>query len=320
MSEPLKIPYADAYKFIDKDLLNNCNVFAEHCKEHFKDNYFLYFDENLIVDKLDLEADNYDSDLIGYIINGDLKANKILNSETDYGVYLIVSGNIETNFMAVGGQEIYVHGNLLVKKLFAGSYNHGFILVNGNVDSPIIIISDYGFILKGELNGTVYGWGETVYQEKNGKKIPAPHENELEDIFIDKFLTPYDDIAFEVLVKAIDNNEDVLIRYSLNLETDLIASESVKLITQSDFLKQQGEKKTFSRHSDLFIATFKNDIEQLTIQESWHSYKYVIENNMVKVFFKEKSNRNFKEYTIGSNKYRRAKRLLEYNIDSMKYW
>ncbi len=322
MLQPQKILFSDAVNRIDSIIKQHFRVFSEYWQSEYSDSYFLWFDNNVTLDKLDLEADNYeDPQFVGYIINGDLITSKILNYETDYGIHLIVLGNLITDYIAVGGQDIYIKGNLIVKNMFVGSYNHGTMYVKSNVTSPIAIIDDYSFVTSGEFMGKIFGWGGTIYLERNDTSIPLPYQNELDDILIDRFLGPYDNIEFEVLVKAIDNNEDVLSKYCLNYETDLISLDSVRLITQSDFLKQKGDEKVFSKHGDVFTAKFKDDIEELIIKERGQSHKYTIKNDVVNVSFKDsEKSRSFEEYKIGSNRYRRAKRLLDYNINRMKYW
>jgi hypothetical protein len=321
MIEPIKLTHAEVGNRINSDIKEYFRVFPDHWQNDYKDSYFLWYEGNLTLDKFDLESDNYDDDFVGYVINGDLNTSKILNYETDYGVHLIVLGNLSTNYIAVGGQDIYIDKDLNVSTLFVGSYNHGTINIKNNFTCPLIVIDDYHCTVKGELNGKVFGWGNTVYLERNGDYIPAPHENELEDDFDDYFLNSYDGINFSVLVKAIDDDEEVPKKYVLNIENDMISSQKVRLISESDFLKIDRNVKKHKIDGDYYFASHNGDIEELVIEETYQSHKYVICDNKVQVFYKENSNENeFQEYIIGSNRYRKATRLINEKIERMQYW
>lgn len=78
------------------------------------------------------------------LVNGNLKAGNIFNAETDGSTGLIVLGNLEADNIVVGGQEIYVTGNLTVKDLFWGDYNHGGLLVKGSIQAKVFLNTDYG--------------------------------------------------------------------------------------------------------------------------------------------------------------------------------
>lgn len=78
------------------------------------------------------------------LVNGNLKAGNIFNAETDGSTGLIVLGDLEADNIVVGGQEIYVTGNLTVKDLFWGDYNHGGLLVKGSIQAKVFLNTDYG--------------------------------------------------------------------------------------------------------------------------------------------------------------------------------
>ncbi|PUZ22504.1 SMI1 / KNR4 family (SUKH-1) [Chitinophaga costaii] len=105
--------------------------------------------ENLTLDFLDLniEVDNNavldQIDMI--LIKGNIKVKNISNSETDGAVSLIVLGNLDADNIVVGGQEIYVTGNLTVQDLFWGDYNHGQLNVDGFISAKVFMASDYHF-------------------------------------------------------------------------------------------------------------------------------------------------------------------------------
>ncbi|WP_138185993.1 hypothetical protein [Paenibacillus alvei] len=45
----------------------------------------------------------------------------------------MVTGNLRAKNIAVGGQEIYVSGNLMIEEILCGSYNHGETIVQGDL-------------------------------------------------------------------------------------------------------------------------------------------------------------------------------------------
>ncbi|PUA37838.1 hypothetical protein C8Z91_17870 [Paenibacillus elgii] len=86
------------------------------------------------------------------LIIGDLIVqNYIYNENTDGSTGLIVLGNVQASNIIVGGQEIYICGNLEVKELFWGDYNHGMLSVRGNVTAPLFVETDEYYVgIKGE--------------------------------------------------------------------------------------------------------------------------------------------------------------------------
>ena len=78
-------------------------------------------------------------------VNGNLNTRNIYNRETDGATGLVVLGNLQADNIVVGGQEIYVAGDLTVKGLFWGDYNHGDLVVTGEIAVRVFISTDYNF-------------------------------------------------------------------------------------------------------------------------------------------------------------------------------
>jgi len=78
------------------------------------------------------------------LINGDLTASQIFNEETDGSTGLIVLGNLRAENIVVGGQGIYVAGDMTVNGLYWGDYNHGELIVEGYIRARAFINTDYG--------------------------------------------------------------------------------------------------------------------------------------------------------------------------------
>lgn len=86
-----------------------------------------------------------DSDFPLFIlINGNARLGNIFNAETDGSTGLVVLGNLTADNIVVGGQEIFVQGDLQVKDLYWGDYNHGSLQVHGDIKVRVFINTDYG--------------------------------------------------------------------------------------------------------------------------------------------------------------------------------
>lgn len=107
-----------------------------------EDARILLYDEDTRLDEIDLDNDDY----VGIVVKGDLAVSgNIYNENTDGACSLIVLGNLHAKNMAVGGQLIYVKGDINVDEVLIGSYNHGSLYSYGDVFCPLIISDDYAF-------------------------------------------------------------------------------------------------------------------------------------------------------------------------------
>lgn len=98
--------------------------------------------ENLDLDEVKDEQGNYISLIL---VAGNMKVKNIYCENTDGATGLIVTGSLEAENMIVGGQEIYICGDLRVKDCFWGDYNHGELVVIGTITMQVFIATDYGF-------------------------------------------------------------------------------------------------------------------------------------------------------------------------------
>lgn len=76
------------------------------------------------------------------LCTGNLKAINLFNENTDGSSGLIVLGDLSCTNMVVGGQEIFVGGRLLVRQCFWGDYNHGSLLVTGNLTARLFVVTE----------------------------------------------------------------------------------------------------------------------------------------------------------------------------------
>ncbi|WP_339190957.1 hypothetical protein MKX33_13360 [Paenibacillus sp. FSL R5-0490] len=89
------------------------------------------------------------------LVEGNLTVDRYIgNTSSDAASSnLVVLGNLITPYMIVGGQEIYITGNLYVEDMFWGDYNHGELTVRGNVEGGLLVSTDqYTIQVQGQRN------------------------------------------------------------------------------------------------------------------------------------------------------------------------
>ncbi|MGU3494076.1 hypothetical protein ACLBXM_08540 [Xanthobacteraceae bacterium A53D] len=122
-------------------------------KAEFDDELVAVFDGPLALDALDLDDPLHnDAAIFLVFVRGDLTvAGTIGNANTDGAAGLIVAGNLTCRNAVVGGQQLYVTGDLTVEELFWGDYNHGDLIVGGDATAAMAIVTDgYDFTIRGE--------------------------------------------------------------------------------------------------------------------------------------------------------------------------
>ncbi len=135
-------------------LPQDCWAVSRNARQgEFEDESVLFHEGSLTLSALDLD------DVLGtgehiflVFVQGDLRVDgPIFNDDTDGATGLIVGGNLSCRNAAVGGQQIYVTGNLDVGELFWGDYNHGELIVAGNATAPMVVTTNqYDLTVRGE--------------------------------------------------------------------------------------------------------------------------------------------------------------------------
>jgi cell wall assembly regulator SMI1 len=131
-----------------KILPKESDYFKYTKNEGDNENYFLYIDGDYETDSIDLDniPDYFETDdkyIIAIIINGNLIAKNIYNDETDGSCGIVTIGNLSAQNIVVGGQEIFVGGDLSLTNLYWGDYNHGSLQVMGKMNINILVDTDY---------------------------------------------------------------------------------------------------------------------------------------------------------------------------------
>ena len=127
-----------------KDLLpSDCWASTRNAlnKNEFDNEYVLFYEGDLTLDSLDFDhcetlAPTLTSGetIFLILVTGNLNIKQfIYNKNTDGATGLVVVGNLQAQNILVGGQEVYVAGNMNVSELFWGDYNHGDLTVKGDV-------------------------------------------------------------------------------------------------------------------------------------------------------------------------------------------
>jgi hypothetical protein len=109
------------------------------------DDNVLVYEGDLTLDTLSLnfEEDVPSADLITLIlVRGNLTVTGNIHSGDDGSVSLTVLGNLHARNMSIGGQELYVQGDIHVEEIFYGSYNHGETLALGSIHALVYIHDD----------------------------------------------------------------------------------------------------------------------------------------------------------------------------------
>lgn len=142
----------------------------------FDDEPVLALDGPSALDQLDLDDPLGDGSRVFLIhIQGDLDvAGAVVNENTDGAAGLIVSGSLRCRNAAVGGQEIYVRGDLDVAEMYWGDYNHGSLIVAGDAAARLFLVTeDYGVDLRGEHR--VGRWIQADHDIGEGWPLDDPH-------------------------------------------------------------------------------------------------------------------------------------------------
>ncbi|WP_409343629.1 hypothetical protein [Paenibacillus sp. MBLB4367] len=171
-----------------------------------------YYEGDLTLPSLNLDWEKpfpQQKEVIIIFIDGNFTVDNLYNKETDGAIGLMVTGNLSAKNIAVGGQEIYVLGNLMIEEILCGSYNHGETIVKGDLSAAVLAQDDeYSFKVGGQksIACLVNVWeGDGVFQE-----LPVDiHEVLIDEVFLD--MEEEDaDFSFGTLVTVIEEGRSAL--------------------------------------------------------------------------------------------------------------
>lgn len=89
--------------------------------------------------------------LRGLCIDGSLRmGGALINAEGDSGPLLLVAGSIHARQASCGGAYIEIGGDLAVEDVVYAYYNHGQLIVHGEIVAQALIIDDHGVDQRGK--------------------------------------------------------------------------------------------------------------------------------------------------------------------------
>ena len=153
---------------------------------------------------------------IAYIFMGHLTVlGPIWNENTEGAISLMVFKNLKAQNVAVGGQEIYVKGNLDVEELLCGSYNHGTMTVKGDVKARYVLDDDYTFTFEGKVNAVIFNdvhhgyykvnhWKESLDNFLSRKTAHIDYFDSLNPCLYDVYSDSFDFLALIKVLKTGD--------------------------------------------------------------------------------------------------------------------
>ena len=167
--------------------------------------------DSLSLDWPEVEAP--DQEIFGYLVTGNLTVTKhITCTETDGGLGLVVLGDLRAGNIAIGGQELYVRGNVAVDEVYCGSYNHGASIIDGDVSARLLISDDYRFWIKGRLLAPTAATGCDRIGLLEGRAIDEDFDYENDDSGIGyggaRWVDGEVPINFALLDECLDADED----------------------------------------------------------------------------------------------------------------
>ncbi|MCY1280263.1 hypothetical protein D3C80_656730 [compost metagenome] len=125
-----------------------------------EENLVLYVEGDLHLDRLNLddplspwrEGDDGGAHPWFILVTGNVVIEQhIWSLETDGACGLIVLGNLTARNAMVGGQQVFVGGDLDIAELYWGDYNHGCMYVRGDTKAALLIQTDYDMTLLGKV-------------------------------------------------------------------------------------------------------------------------------------------------------------------------
>lgn len=89
--------------------------------------------------------------LSGLCVQGDLHlAGALVNADGDSGPLLLVTGALHARQVSCGGAYIHVGSDLCVQEVVYGHYNHGQLVVGGQVIAQALVNDDHGIDVRGQ--------------------------------------------------------------------------------------------------------------------------------------------------------------------------
>ncbi|WP_238187571.1 hypothetical protein [Paenibacillus sp. L3-i20] len=257
-----------------------------------------YYEGDLTLPSLNLDWEEHfphHKEVIIIFIDGNFTVGNLYNKETDGAIGLMVIGNLSAKNIAVGGQEIYVSGNMMIEEILCGSYNHGETIVKGDLNATVLVQDDQ---YKVKVDGTksiaclVNVWeGDGILHE-----LPVDiHEVLIDEVFLDMEEEDVD-FSFDTLVSVIKEGRSVIKKLNDSLTREKIVhvyfthntinEENILKLTQS--ILMSNDKPSFDfQEQDVFFKVQQKHIDadgdqrdlSVYINDSRHHYYIWVEDD-----------------------------------------
>ncbi|WP_125916944.1 hypothetical protein [Hymenobacter coccineus] len=169
-------------------------------QSEFDDEPVIVFESSTVLDLLNLDFPSDETEHIFLIlVKGNLTVKRyVYNEETDGAVGLIVLGDLRAGNMLVGGQEVYVTGDLMVDEVFWGDYNHGDLHVLGMATAKVFVETDeYSVNVTGQTKFghylDQYGTQDNNETGESGGNYQGLNEKLARELFTAEFIFVEDD-------------------------------------------------------------------------------------------------------------------------------
>lgn len=95
-----------------------------------------------------------------FVVVGDLNVNgSIINNGGDYGISLIVLGNVSAKNIIFGGSNVFISGDVKVSGYAVAFYNHGWSKIEGTTEAKAVINHNNRFGGEYAKGMQILAWG-----------------------------------------------------------------------------------------------------------------------------------------------------------------
>jgi hypothetical protein len=150
------------------------------------DHFVRHYGNAVIAGDLDMDELLNESDVAGIVVDGDLELDgSIVNWEIDTtAAFLWVRGNLRCSDIIFGSMDLVVSRNVTASNLIVATYNHGHLLIGGDVHAKTVIIDDDG---PSTIDGKIHSSGWNASQNADVKLRRSDWIREVKPEFRDEF-------------------------------------------------------------------------------------------------------------------------------------
>lgn len=172
-----------------------------------------YDNDAVIAGDLDMDQLLNENDVAGIVVDGDLELKgSVINWEIDTSAaFLWVRGNLRCHNIIFGCMDLVVSRNVTASNLIVATYNHGHLLIGGDVYAKTVVIDDDG---PTTIDGKIYACGWNASQNADVQLRRSNWIREVKPEFRDEFFDEEGGIKCGSgnvdLVKALLTGRDIL--------------------------------------------------------------------------------------------------------------